>query len=58
MQIPLFANSLAPYQDAIAARLAEVAASRQYILGPELEAFEREFAESSTSSASATGPTP
>ena len=45
MQIPLFANSLAPYQDAIVARLAEVAASRQYILGPELEAFEREFAD-------------
>jgi dTDP-3-amino-3,4,6-trideoxy-alpha-D-glucose transaminase len=45
MQVPLFANSLAPYQDRIAARLAEVAASRQYILGPELEAFEREFAD-------------
>jgi dTDP-3-amino-3,4,6-trideoxy-alpha-D-glucose transaminase len=45
MHVPLFASSLAPYQDRIAARLAEVAASRQYILGPELEAFEREFAD-------------
>jgi dTDP-3-amino-3,4,6-trideoxy-alpha-D-glucose transaminase len=45
MQVPLFANSLAPYQDRIAERLAEVAASRQYILGPELEAFEGEFSE-------------
>jgi dTDP-3-amino-3,4,6-trideoxy-alpha-D-glucose transaminase len=45
MQIPLFASSLEPYQDRIAARLAEVAASRKYILGPELDAFEREFAE-------------
>jgi dTDP-3-amino-3,4,6-trideoxy-alpha-D-glucose transaminase len=45
MQVPLFASSLAPYQDRIAARLAEVAASRQYILGPELKAFESEFAD-------------
>jgi dTDP-3-amino-3,4,6-trideoxy-alpha-D-glucose transaminase len=45
MQVPLFATSLEPYQERIAARLAEVAASRQYILGPELQAFEREFAE-------------
>jgi dTDP-3-amino-3,4,6-trideoxy-alpha-D-glucose transaminase len=44
MQVPLFATSLEPYQDRIAARLAEVAASGRYILGPELEAFEREFA--------------
>jgi dTDP-3-amino-3,4,6-trideoxy-alpha-D-glucose transaminase len=44
MQVPLFATSLEPYQDRLAARLAEVAASGQYILGPELEAFEREFA--------------
>jgi dTDP-3-amino-3,4,6-trideoxy-alpha-D-glucose transaminase len=45
MQIPLFANSLEPYQERIAARLVEVAASGRYILGPELEAFEQEFAD-------------
>jgi dTDP-3-amino-3,4,6-trideoxy-alpha-D-glucose transaminase len=45
MQVPLFASSLAPYQEQIAARLAEVAASRQFILGPELTAFESEFAD-------------
>ena len=45
MQVPLFATTLAPYQDRIAARIAEVAASGKYILGPELEAFEGEFAD-------------
>jgi dTDP-3-amino-3,4,6-trideoxy-alpha-D-glucose transaminase len=45
MNVPLFASSLAPYQDRIAARLAEVAASGKYILGPELDAFECEFAD-------------
>ena len=45
MAVPLFATSLAPYQDAIARRLVEVAASGRWILGPEVEAFEREFAE-------------
>ena len=45
MHVPLFASSLAPYQDRIAARLAEVAASGKYILGPEVDAFEREFAD-------------
>lgn len=44
MPVPLFATSLEPYQDEIAARLAAVAASGRYVLGPELEAFEREFA--------------
>jgi dTDP-4-amino-4,6-dideoxygalactose transaminase len=44
VQVPLFASSLAPYQDRIAARIAEVAASGRYILGPELEAFEGELA--------------
>jgi dTDP-3-amino-3,4,6-trideoxy-alpha-D-glucose transaminase len=44
MQIPLFATSLEPYHERIAARLAGVAASGRYILGPELEAFEQEFA--------------
>jgi dTDP-3-amino-3,4,6-trideoxy-alpha-D-glucose transaminase len=42
--IPLFASSLAPYQDAIADKLREVAASGRYILGPEVQAFEEEFA--------------
>jgi dTDP-4-amino-4,6-dideoxygalactose transaminase len=42
--IPLFASSLAPYQDAIADKLREVAASGRYILGPEVQAFEAEFA--------------
>ncbi len=45
MAIPLFATSLERYQPRIAQRLAEVAASGRYILGPEVEAFEREFAE-------------
>ena len=44
MPVPLFATSLAPHRDRIATRLAEVAASGRYILGPEVEAFEREFA--------------
>ena len=45
MPVPLFATSLDAHQDAIARRLAEVAASGRCILGPEVEAFEREFAE-------------
>ncbi len=45
MPVPLFATSLEAHQDAIAGRLAEVAASGRWILGPEVEAFEREFAE-------------
>ena len=44
MAIPLFASSLAPYQHAIADKLREVAASGRYILGPEVKAFEDEFA--------------
>lgn len=44
MAIPLFASSLAPYQDAIADKLRDVAASGRYILGPEVQAFEEEFA--------------
>ncbi len=44
MPVPLFATSLAAFRDRIAERLAEIAASGQYILGPEVEAFEREFA--------------
>jgi dTDP-3-amino-2,3,6-trideoxy-4-keto-D-glucose/dTDP-3-amino-3,4,6-trideoxy-alpha-D-glucose/dTDP-2,6-dideoxy-D-kanosamine transaminase len=42
--IPLFASSLAPYEDAIAEKLREVAASGRYILGPEVDSFEQEFA--------------
>jgi dTDP-3-amino-3,4,6-trideoxy-alpha-D-glucose transaminase len=45
MAIPLFASSLESHQPRIAERLAEVAASGRYILGPEVAAFEREFAE-------------
>src|SRR3954466_9089586 len=44
MAVTLFATSLEPYQAEIAARLAEVAASGRYILGPEVEAFEQELA--------------
>jgi dTDP-3-amino-3,4,6-trideoxy-alpha-D-glucose transaminase len=42
--VPLFATSLDPYMDRIAERLAAVARSGRYILGPEVEAFESEFA--------------
>lgn len=44
MPVPLFAASLAAHQNRIAARLAEVAASGRYILGPEVAAFEEELA--------------
>ena len=44
MPVPLFATSLAPYQDRIAERLTAVAASGRYILGPEVTAFEEELA--------------
>ena len=44
MPVPLFATSLEPYQPQIAKRLAGVAASGRYILGPEVAAFEEEFA--------------
>jgi dTDP-3-amino-3,4,6-trideoxy-alpha-D-glucose transaminase len=42
--VPLFATSLARYHERLGRRLAEVAATGRYILGPEVEAFEREFA--------------
>jgi dTDP-4-amino-4,6-dideoxygalactose transaminase len=42
--VPLFQSSLEPYREQIAERLAAVAASGRYILGPEVDAFEREFA--------------
>jgi dTDP-3-amino-3,4,6-trideoxy-alpha-D-glucose transaminase len=43
--IPLFATSLEPYNDRLAEAIARVIPTRQFILGPEVEAFEREFAD-------------
>ena len=45
MDVPLFATSLEPYHDRLSAAIDRVARSGRYILGPEVEAFEREFAE-------------
>jgi dTDP-3-amino-3,4,6-trideoxy-alpha-D-glucose transaminase len=42
--VPLFATSLGRYHERLGRRLAEVAATGRYILGPEVEAFEQEFA--------------
>jgi dTDP-3-amino-3,4,6-trideoxy-alpha-D-glucose transaminase len=42
--VPLFASSLAPYHDRLAEAIDRVARSGRYILGPEVEAFEAEFA--------------
>ena len=42
--VPLFASSLDPYLDRLSEAVAGVARSGAYILGPEVEAFEREFA--------------
>jgi dTDP-4-amino-4,6-dideoxygalactose transaminase len=42
--VPLFATSLDRYRERLTARLAAVAASGRYILGPEVSAFEDEFA--------------
>ncbi len=42
--MPLFASSLDEYQPRIAEKLAAVARSGRYILGPEVEAFEDAFA--------------
>src|ERR671916_2920517 len=42
--VPLFASSLDAHMPRIAERLTEVAASGRYILGPEVAAFEEEFA--------------
>jgi dTDP-4-amino-4,6-dideoxygalactose transaminase len=44
LAVPLFASSLDEYQPRIAEKLAEVARSGRYILGPEVEAFEESFA--------------
>jgi dTDP-4-amino-4,6-dideoxygalactose transaminase len=43
--VPLFATSLAPYNDRLAEAIARVIPTRRFILGPEVEAFEREFAD-------------
>lgn len=47
MPVPLFdtATPLAPLRDSILARIGEVVQRGTYILGPELQAFEREFAD-------------
>jgi dTDP-3-amino-3,4,6-trideoxy-alpha-D-glucose transaminase len=42
--VPLFASSLEPHHDALAERIAAVVRSGRYILGPEVAAFEEEFA--------------
>jgi dTDP-3-amino-3,4,6-trideoxy-alpha-D-glucose transaminase len=42
--VPLFASSLDAHQDRIAERLTEIAAAGRWILGPEVAAFEEEFA--------------
>src|SRR4051812_40569157 len=42
--VPLFASSLAPYHDRLTEAIARVARSGTYVLGPEVEAFEAEFA--------------
>jgi dTDP-3-amino-3,4,6-trideoxy-alpha-D-glucose transaminase len=42
--VPLFASSLEPYHDHLAQAVEGVTRSGSYILGPEVEAFEREFA--------------
>jgi dTDP-4-amino-4,6-dideoxygalactose transaminase len=42
--VPLFASSLEPYHDALAERATAVVRSGRYILGPEVRAFEEEYA--------------
>jgi dTDP-4-amino-4,6-dideoxygalactose transaminase len=44
MAVPLFPSSHARYADELRERIGAVIASGRYILGPEVEAFEREFA--------------
>ena len=43
-EVPLFASSLEPYHDRLSEAIERVARSGRYILGPEVEAFEDEFA--------------
>src|SRR5437588_12625837 len=45
MAVPLFASSLERYHDALQERIGAVVRSGRYILGPEVQAFERELAE-------------
>jgi dTDP-4-amino-4,6-dideoxygalactose transaminase len=45
MAVPLFAGSLERYHDVLVERMAAVVRSGRYILGPEVEAFERELAD-------------
>jgi UDP-N-acetyl-3-dehydro-alpha-D-glucosamine 3-aminotranferase len=47
MTVPLFdtATPQAPLREAILARIAEVVADSRFVLGPNVQAFEREFAE-------------
>lgn len=45
MAVPLFASNHERYLPLLQQRVAEVIASGRYILGPEVEAFEREFAD-------------
>src|SRR5215213_7077520 len=42
--VPIFATSLAPYHDRLTEAIDGVARSGRYILGPEVKAFEAEFA--------------
>src|ERR671930_1411675 len=42
--VPLFASSLAPYQERLSAALGRVLPTERFILGPEVTAFEEEFA--------------
>ena len=43
-QVPLFASSLEPYHDRLGEAIERVVRSGRYILGPEVAAFEEEFA--------------
>jgi len=45
MQVPLFASSLDAYKPRLTEKVAEVIDGGRYILGPEVEAFESEFAD-------------
>ena len=45
MAVPLFATSLEPYLPRLTEKLSEVVRGGRYVLGPEVTAFEREFAD-------------
>lgn len=45
MSVPLFASSLEHYHARLSEALARVVATERFILGPEVEGFEREFAD-------------